>query len=475
MIPIVTPAEMGEIDAAAPEPVDVLIGRAGGAVARAAVEMLGGTYGRRVAIIEGKGNNGNDGREAARRLRARGVSVVELDIASTDGPPVVPACDLVIDAAFGTGFRGSFEPPVVAAGTPVLAVDIASGVDGLTGEVGGRVLRADRTVTFAALKPGLLLSPGSAACGAIDVADIGLDASGAAAHLVTAADVAAWLPDRPADTHKWRSAVWVVAGSPGMGGAAALACGGAQRAGAGYVRVSTPGGGGPSAGQIGTEVVHVDLPERDWAATVLDGLDGLDRFEALLVGNGMGTGAATGEQIRALVAGSTIPTVVDADGLTALGADATGLTADDVLTPHDGEYERLAGAPPGPDRLDAARSLSRRSGAVVLLKGPATVVAHPDGRVLVSTTGDARLATAGTGDVLAGIIVALCARGVEPFRAAATGAFLHGLAADLGWRDGLVAGDVITLLPTAIERLRGSGPDRLDPRHPPAIRLAEPI
>jgi len=470
MIPIVTPAEMGAIDAAAPEPVDVLIGRAGGAVARAAVEMLGGTYGRRVVIVEGKGNNGNDGREAARRLRVRGVSVVELDIASPDGPPLVPACDLVIDAAFGTGFRGTFEPAVVVPGTPVLAVDIASGVDGLTGELGGPVLSADRTVTFAALKPGLLLSPGAAACGAIEVADIGLDTSGAAAHLVTAGDVATWLPERPADTHKWRSAVWVVAGSPGMGGAAALACGGAQRAGAGYVRVSTPGGGGPSAGQIGTEVVHVDLPERDWSVTVLDGLD---RFRAMLVGNGTGTEAATGEQIRALVHGSTIPTVVDADGLGALGPDPVGLRDQIVLTPHDGEFERLSGAAPGPDRLGAARTLSRRCGAVVLLKGPATVVAHPDGRVLVSTSGDARLATAGTGDVLAGIIAALCAQGVDPFRAAAAGAFLHGLAADLGWRDGLVAGDVITLLPTAIERLRSSGPDRLDPRHPSATRLAE--
>ena len=473
MIPIVTPEEMGAIDAAAPEPVEVLIGRAGQAVARAAIDLLGGTYGRRVVIIEGKGNNGNDGRDAARRLRARGVRVVELDAAQPDGPPIVPACDLVIDAAYGTGFRGSFEPPEVPDGTPVLAVDIPSGVDGLIGVVSegaeSRILRADRTVTFAALKPGLLLGTGATEAGRIEVADIGLDTSGARAHLVTAGDVADWLPERPADTHKWRSAVWVVAGSPGMGGAAALACGGAQRAGAGYVRVSTPGGGGPSAGQIGTEVVHLDLSELGWAAEVLDGLD---RFRALLVGNGMGTADATAEQIRALVAGSGIPTVVDADGLTAL-AGGTGapvrLTPSTVLTPHDGEYERLAGQPPGPDRFAAARNLAQRTGAIVLLKGPATVVAHPDGRVLVTTTGDARLATAGTGDVLAGVIAALCARGLEPFRAAAAGGFLHGLAADLGWRDGLVAGDVVALLPVAVEHLA-----RLDPRFPLASRLHEP-
>lgn len=471
MIPIVTPAEMGAIDAAAPEPVEVLIGRAGGAVARAAVAMLGGTYGRRVVIVEGKGNNGNDGREAARRLRARGVRVAELDVAKPDGPPIIPPCDLVIDAAFGTGFRGTFEAPVVPPDALLLAVDIPSGVDGLTGATTGPVLRADRTVTFAALKPGLLLHPGAAACGRIEVADIGLDAAGARAHLVTAADVAAWLPERPEDTHKWKSAVWVLAGSPGMGGAAALACGGVQRAGAGYVRVSTPGGGGASAGQIGVEVVHVGLPDEGWAGEVLDGLG---RFGALLVGNGMGTAASTAEQIRALVAGSTIPTVVDADGLTALGREVGGsgpggLDATTVLTPHDGEYERLAGEPPGPDRLAAARMLAERTGAVVLLKGPATVVAHPDGRVLVTTTGDARLATAGTGDVLAGVIAALCARGLDPFRAAAAGGFLHGLAADLGWRDGLVAGDVVALLPVAVEHLA-----RLDPRFPLASRLREP-
>jgi NAD(P)H-hydrate epimerase len=215
-------------------------------------------------------------------------------------------------------------------------------------------------------------------------------------------------------------------------------------------------------------VVHVDLPESGWAAQVVDGLD---RFAALAVGNGMGTGSATAAEVGALVAAARVPTVVDADGLRALGRNPEGLRPEVVLTPHDGEYEHLAGAAPGPDRLAAARSLSRSTGAVVLLKGPTTVVARPDGRVLVVTTGDARLATAGTGDVLAGVIAALCARGLEPFRAAAAGAFLHALAADLGWRDGLVAGDVIALLPVAIERLAAGD---LDPRFPLDSRLAEP-
>src|SRR5262245_51627851 len=193
MIPIVTPTEMAAIDAAAPEPVEVLIGRAGVAVARAAIEMLGGTYGRRVVVLAGKGNNGNDGRDAARRLRRRGVQVVEVD--AHDAPTALPIADLVIDAAFGTGFRGGWRAPETSA--PVLAVDIPSGVDGLTGAVSERVLPAERTVTFAALKPGLLLAPGIELTGEIEVVDIGLDTTTANAWLVTDGDVAGWLPRRP--------------------------------------------------------------------------------------------------------------------------------------------------------------------------------------------------------------------------------------------------------------------------------------
>src|SRR4051794_9575866 len=155
---------MKAVDEAAPEPVEVLIGRAGAAVARTAQSMLGGTYGRRVVVIAGKGNNGNDGRDAARRLRARGVRVHERPPEDTSD---VPACDLVIDAAFGTGFRGRWDAPVLRPGTAVLAVDIPSGVDGRTGEAAGRVLAADRTITFAAHKPGLLLHPGAALAGVI--------------------------------------------------------------------------------------------------------------------------------------------------------------------------------------------------------------------------------------------------------------------------------------------------------------------
>lgn len=448
VIPLVTPEEMGAIDRAAPEPVDVLIGRAGGAVARAALDLLGGAYGRRVVVIAGKGNNGNDGREAARRLARRGVRVVVLD--ALDLPDGLPAADLVIDAAFGTGFRGRWDAPAGPGAAAVLAVDIPSGLDGLTGEATGRVLTADATVTFAALKPGLVLGAGPTTSGAVRVADIGLDTSTARTHLVEAADVAGLVPAQPHDTHKWRSAVWLVAGSPGMSGAAALAARGAQRAGAGYVRLSTPGAlPGPEAP---VEAVRTPLPADGWASDVLAGQG---RFGALVVGNGLGTGATRAAQVREVVAGATVPVVVDADGLTALGDGAASVVGSStILTPHDGEFGRLAGSAPGADRIRACRDLAARLGCVVLLKGPTTVVAEPGGRVLVSTAGDARLATAGTGDVLAGVVGALCARGVAPFEAAACAAHLHGAAALLGPREGFVAGDLPGLLPGAWAAVR---------------------
>jgi ADP-dependent NAD(P)H-hydrate dehydratase / NAD(P)H-hydrate epimerase len=446
MIPILTPEEMGEVDRAAAEPVEVLIGRAGAAIARSAVAMLGGTYGRRVVVIAGKGNNGNDGRSAAERLARRGVRV---EVVAPSADAVVPRCDLVIDAAYGTGFRGVYDWPELPVGVPVLSVDIPSGVDGRTGERAGPVPVAARTVTFAALKPGLLFEPGATLAGEVVVADIGLDVDGGCCGLVERSDVAAWMRPRPATTNKWRSAVWVVAGSPGMAGAATLVSRAALRAGAGYVRQSSPGVVAAAADPV--EAVHTELPGSGWASAVLGELD---RFGALVIGNGLGTTAAAQAEIREVVGSADgIPVVVDADGLTALAAAPVRLPSHVVLTPHDGEYARLAGKPPGPDRLGAASDLARQLGCIVLLKGGPTVLADPKGTTLVVAAGDSRLATAGTGDVLAGVIGALAARGVDPFHAAAAAAFLHGEAGALGWRDGLVAGDLPRLLPEAIERL----------------------
>jgi NAD(P)H-hydrate epimerase len=183
----------------------------------------------------------------------------------------------------------------------------------------------------------------------------------------------------------------------------------------------------------------------------------LARFDALVIGNGLGIAEATMDEIRQVVAAATgrgVPTVVDADGLTALGTEVSRFVSETtVLTPHDGEFARLTGRSPSEDRIADARALAAESGAIVLLKGRTTVVAAPDGEVLVSIAGDQRLATAGTGDVLAGIIGALLACGVDPLHAAAGGAFIHGRAGALGWRRGLVAGDVIAHLPAVLDDL----------------------
>ncbi|MGD9702743.1 MAG: NAD(P)H-hydrate dehydratase [Acidimicrobiia bacterium] len=452
MLPIVTPAEMREIDAAAAESTEVLVERAGAAVARAALRMLGGGYGRRVVLVAGKGNNGADGRAAAVRLRRRGATVHEISAADVEA--VLPRSDLVIDAAFGTGFRGEWVSPDPN-GAPVLAVDIPSGVVGATGEAGPDVLAADRTVTFAALKPGLVFAPGSILAGRLELADIGLDVGRARTFLVQGSDVANWVPQRHADAHKWRAGVWVVAGSPGMLGAARLASAAAQRAGAGMVRLSSPGlGHDPLAP---TEVVGRALPGSGWSSEVLEGLD---RFHSLVIGPGLGRDDTTALSVRNTVTRAPIPVVIDGDGLFALAWSGEGVksllqlrTAATVLTPHDGEYALLTGARLGADRLDAARRLASDTNAVVLLKGPSTVVADPSGRVYVVTAGDARLATAGTGDVLSGIIGALLAGGVPAFEAAAAGAWIHGQAGRQGHERGLVASDLLDLIAVVMSRL----------------------
>jgi hydroxyethylthiazole kinase-like uncharacterized protein yjeF len=450
VIPIVTPKEMATIDAAATEPVDVLIGRAGWATARAARRMMGGTYGRVVNVIAGPGNNGADGRAAGRFLGRRGVKVRVFG--ASECPPTLPPADLVIDAAYGTGFHGEWRAPRVGR-TPVLAVDIPSGVNGLTGEAGRGVLAADRTVTFAALKPGLLFGAGRNLAGEVEVADIGLTASSAHAFAVEDADVARWWRPRPPTAHKWSRAVRVVAGSPGMTGAAHLASGAAQKAGAGMVALSSPGVDAVAP----VEVVRHRLPAFDWAKSVLDDLH---RSHSLIIGPGLGREDYTVQSVRATVVDAQIPVVVDGDGLFAMAWNPDGAVPllrrrrdATVLTPHDGEYGLLTGNRPQADRIAAARDLAMDTRAVVLLKGPTTVVAAPAGDVRVITTADARLATAGTGDVLAGILGALLASGMAALEAAASAAWIHAEAARHGPTVGLVAGDLLTNLPDVVARL----------------------
>lgn len=461
MIPVVTPEEMAAIDAAAPEPVDELIERAGRALARTALDMLGGGYGRRVTVLAGKGNNGADGRAAARRLRRRGVRVAVVEAGDATGS--LPPSHLAIDAAYGTGLRRPYSPPAPAPllddpdqPAPILAADIPSGVNGLTGEILGKPWFADQTVTFGALKPGLILHPGAQHCGQVTVAPIGLDASSARTHLVTAHDASCWLPVRPAEAHKWQTACWVIAGSPGMTGAAHLAAAAAMRSGSGYVRLSTPGLDAAdvlAGGTALTETVGHPLPADNWADAIE--ADEQSRFKAMAVGPGLGRQPTTVQSVRELASRTPLPLVIDGDGLFALGLEADRVLADrtapTVLTPHDGEYRILTGEAPNSDRFAAARSLAAATGVHVLLKGPTTVVADPEGTAVAVANGDARLATAGTGDVLAGLICGLLSAGVEPMKAAAAAAWLHGQAASTRPPGGMAASDLLLALPQAWE------------------------
>ena len=440
MIPILTNAEMTAVDAEAKEPVEVLIDRAGAAVARQALAMLGGAYGKRVVVVAGKGNNGNDGRVAAKKLKRRGVRVQVVDALAA--PAQLPDADLVIDAAYGTGFHGGYRAPDPGP-ADVLAVDIPSGVNGDTGVAADGAQRADATVTFAALKQGLLIGDGPDLAGDVVLADIGLDVSRARAHLVEDADARWRVPTRHRNDNKWSAAVYVLAGSPGMYGAALLSANAALRAGAGMVRLGVPGA--DVATIPPSEVVVRPTPGVGFGATVLEESR---RCRALVVGPGLGLDDRMASEVRRVIAEAEVPVVIDADALTMLG-ERPELPARPcrVLTPHEGEFGRLAGHRPGADRFDDVRGLAKVTGATVLLKGATTIVADANGDVLVANRGGPSLATAGTGDVLSGVIGAFLALHLPPLEAAGLGAHVHGAAATLGPRRGLVAGDLLDLLP----------------------------
>jgi hydroxyethylthiazole kinase-like uncharacterized protein yjeF len=493
---VVTPNEMGQLDRATIEagtPETVLIERAGSAVAWQARQLLGGTYGRRVVVACGKGNNGADGRIAARKLRGWGVRVVELAIADgldrDDASREIARADLFVDAMFGTGFRGALGGDAAwltdeLTSVRVLAVDIPSGVDGLTGAVHGAAVHAHTTVCFAYLKPGLLFEPGRSCAGAVEVVDIGIriperwHGSMLAGELppltratTTASDARRAVVPRAAGGHKWSAGVLVVGGSAGMIGAPGMTARAALRTGSGMVVAAVPGA--EAAARIGgAEVVAKALPATPDGALDRGSIDELlgayvERFKALALGPGLGRAPETASVVARLVAEAPIPIVIDADALYVLAEDAEPLARRAaaghplaVITPHDGEYARLAGRPVGDDRAADAYALGAKLGVVVLLKGPATVVTDPSGRVRINTTGSRDLATAGTGDVLTGIVAALMARGAPAFEAAAAAAGIHGRAAEVaGTASGLVAGDLIDALPRTLRLLSDPSED----------------
>ncbi|MGI8665522.1 MAG: NAD(P)H-hydrate dehydratase [Jatrophihabitans sp.] len=442
-------------------PAGALMAKAARAVAVQASSMLGFTYGARVLLLVGWGDNGADALFAGAELARRGVAVraVLADPARTSGPALralraaggrtvalaaAGPADLIVDGLVGLGAHGRLREPLpalvahaAASPAPVLAVDLPSGVDPDTGAVTGPAITATVTVCMGALKAGLLVGPGRVRSGTVRLVDLGL--AGAlgepAAWQLTDADVAdAIRRPGPADDKYTRGVVGVAAGSKAYPGAAQLCVGSARLGGVGAVRY---------AGHAAAEVV------RRWPEVlVTDTVADAGRVQAWVVGPGLGDGAEALDSLRAVL-GSPVGVVVDADGLNLLAKHRellAGRSAPTVLTPHDREFERLFGAV-GEDRIGAARRAAAESGTVVLLKGDATVVAGPDGRCYLNPTGSAQLATAGSGDVLAGLTGSLLATGIEAGVAAAIAAYLHGRAASLAGADGpLVAGDLIRAL-----------------------------
>jgi hydroxyethylthiazole kinase-like uncharacterized protein yjeF len=437
-------------------PEGALMQRAAGRLATVCTRLLDGVYGSRVLLLIGSGNNGGDALYAGARLAARGARVEALllaDRAHEEGlaallraggrtVDVVPAdVDLVVDGILGIGGRGGLRGRAAAllgelpADAMVVAVDVPSGVDSSSGEVQGPAVRADVTVTFGALKTGLLVDPGADSAGVVELVDIGLELPEATVEVLQAADVAELLPRPERDSDKYRrGVVGVAAGSPEYTGAAVLCVGGAVRGNAGMVRYH--GADAPAA-----------LVRARWPEVVV----GEGRVQAWAVGSGAGGNAA---ETLGRVASDGVPLVVDADALEAFAKDRHGATSV-LLTPHAGELGRLLGVDRGEveaRRLHFARQAARDLDAVVLLKGSTTLVAAPDGRARVNPTGTPALATAGSGDVLAGLCGALLAGGLDPFDAGSVAAWLHGLAGRLAAEGGapVAAGDLLDHLPAAI-------------------------
>ena len=448
---VFTPEQMRYIDAHSAVDVAVFIRQAGFAVAQVALRMLGGSYGKHVVVLAGKGNNGEDGRVASEFLRTRGIKVSL--VASNEIPPQLPECDLVIDAVYGTGLRGEFFAPITNA--PVLAVDIPSGVDAITGECRGVPFIAQQTVTFGALKPGIVLQPGRTHAGVVTVAsldlplDLGQHVDEKTINVVTRGDIEQWIPSRAPTTHKWKSGVRAIAGSRTMMGAAQLSCAAAYKAGAGIVHLSSIGGVPETIAPL--EVVYRPVSELHWAAQCLSDIE---RFASALIGPGLGRGDELVDEVFQFVSRCSVPLVIDGDGLQILASSRDGQrrnmanffaqrTAETVLTPHDGEFSALTGERPSADRIADTRKAAETLKAVVLLKGSTTVVAEPGGNVFCVINGDARLATAGSGDVLTGVIAALLAKGLDAFHAAAAGAFIHGNALERLPEYGVVASDIV--------------------------------
>ncbi|MGH7015264.1 MAG: NAD(P)H-hydrate dehydratase [Stellaceae bacterium] len=483
---LLTPAEMAAADraaAAAGVAGTILMEAAGRAVAEAVMRRWSP---RPVSVLCGPGNNGGDGFAAARRLVAAGWPVRLGLLGARDAlcgearehaarwrdavEPLTPAlldgADIVIDAIFGAGLSRQVDgaaramiDALVQSRPPIVAVDVPSGLDGATGTVRGAAAPATITVTFFRKKPGHLLLPGRLLCGELQLAEIGIPAAALEAirPQTFENDPALWLDAYPwpaHGTHKYKRGHAVVLGGATMTGAARLAARAAQRVGAGLTTVAVPAAAFPIYATALESVLVARLARAgDFARFIADG-----RHNAILVGPGAGVTPATRRAVLAALA-TRRAVVLDADALTVFAKERKTLFkalagARAVMTPHEGEFTRLFSL--AGDKLARARAAAAQSRAVVVLKGTDTVIAAPDGCAAINGNAPPTLATGGTGDVLAGLVVGLLAQGLDPFRAACAACWLHGDAAqDCGV--GLVPEDLVARLPAALARLAARG------------------
>jgi len=514
----VTAAEMREIDQKAASDYGlsgiVLMENAGLKVAQAVVERLGSVKGRTVTIFTGKGNNGGDGLVAARHLFNMGAEVKVLMLSSLDkvvgdartnleiwqkiGQKVytitekddfnavrlfLVKTDIIVDAVYGTGFKGKVRDyvgriieSVNASGKPVISVDIPSGLNADNGSVSGPCIAADQTITFGLPKIGLLVEPGASLAGELRVVDISLpgvllDDNHIKYNLTDGSMVGRWLPFRGNSSHKGNyGRILIISGSRGLAGAACLTAEAAARSGAGLVTLGVPDAVYiPVAAKL-TEVMVTPLPDTESGTLSRDALPKIrslmENVDVLALGPGLSVNPETVEVIREISAHAHIPAVIDADGLNALAGNPEILKQVKqpiVLTPHPGEMARLAGVTTRSvqqGRLNLARSLASAWKVVLVLKGAGTITADPEENIYINPTGNPGMATGGSGDVLTGIIAGLMAQGVEAAWAAAAGVYLHGLAGDLAAKEkgmmGLIAGDILDVLPMALNSVEKS-------------------
>jgi hydroxyethylthiazole kinase-like uncharacterized protein yjeF len=462
-------------------PDGTLMQRAAAGLARRCAMLLGeagGVYGARVLLLVGSGDNGGDTLYAGARLASRGAQVRALllnpervhlaglaALRRAGGYPVrdLPdRADLVLDGIVGIGASGGLRPPAAeivkalpglrgryGAKPLVVAVDVPSGVAVDTGDVPGDAVTADVTVTFGCLKPAHVIGPAATRAGFVDLVDIGLRATmraDPAVRVADATDIASWWPETgPASDKYTRGVVGVATGSAKYPGAAMLSVSGALAGPTGMVRY---------AGSAAEDVVRAH-PSVVAAPSVAEA----GRVQAWVCGSGLGTDDDARTELRSVLA-TSLPVLLDADALTLLvdGQHAADLRRDAplVVTPHDGEFKRLAGEAPGADRAGAACRLAAWINAVVLLKGDRTIVATPAGEVWANPTGSSALATAGSGDVLAGLLGSLLAAGLPPERAAVAAAYVHGLAGRRAAEDGPVTSpDVAAALRPLLNDLLG--------------------